>query len=232
MPTNTGHTIKHWSEEDRPREKLMTKGRAALTDAELLAILLGSGNRDQTAVGLAQTILGTVDHNLNELGKQTLADFMKFKGIGEAKAITIAAALELGRRRASSVAISRPKITCSTETYEYIAPLLEDYRHEEFWVIYLNSALRVLSKQRISQGGVSATIADVRIILKLAIEQLASSMILVHNHPSGATKPSKADRNLTEKLVSASKLMDIKVNDHVIIGEQGYYSFSDEGLLD
>jgi len=223
--------IKSWAEEDRPREKLLIKGKANLSDAELLAILLGSGSREETAVGLAQRILRYVDNNLHDLGKCSLSELMKFKGIGEAKAISIAAAMELGRRRQLSDIKERPQIMCSRDSYNVIAPILIDLPHEEFWVILLNRANRVMTRERISTGGVSGTIVDARIIFKKAIEQLASSIVLCHNHPSGNLNPSQADIKITRKLKTAGETLDVAILDHLIVSERGYYSFADEGLL-
>ncbi len=224
-------TIKSWAEGDRPREKLLTKGKQNLSDAELLAILLGSGSTEQTAVGLARSILASANNDLSELGKCSLSHFMKFKGIGEAKAITIAAALELGRRRQLTAIKERPKIICSTDIYHIIAPLLIDLPHEEFWILLLNQANRVIGREQISLGGVNAAIVDPRIVFRKAIENKATSIALVHNHPSGNLRPSEPDLQLTKKLVEAGKLLDIAVLDHLIIGGQGYYSFMDEGKM-
>lgn len=223
--------IKSWSEEDRPREKLMAKGREALTDAELLAILIGSGNTEMSAVGLAQLILNSADNNLQELGKKEIIDFMKFKGIGEAKAITIASALEIGRRRQLTDPKTMPLVTSSRAAYDVIAPILADINHEEFWIILLNRGGRLMKKLRISSGGVNAVLADARLIFKPAIETLASTIILVHNHPSGNLKPSQEDNNITKKLQEGAKLLDLTVADHLIITHTGYYSYADEGML-
>jgi len=224
-------SIKDWSQEDRPREKLLLKGSQALSDAELIAILIGSGNREQSAVELSRVILRAASDNLHQLSRWDISDLMKYKGIGEAKAISIVAALELGRRKAIMDPLSQRKIDTSNLAYDAISPLIADLNHEEFWVMYLNRNNRLLSKIKISSGGVSATVVDVKIILKKAISQLASVIILAHNHPSGNLKPSKADHNLTKKIKEAAKLLDIQVADHLIISQHGYYSFSDEGLL-
>lgn len=223
--------IKSWSEEDRPREKLMIKGKEALSDAELLAILIGSGNTEMTAVGLAQLIISSADNNLNELGTKDLADFMVFKGIGEAKAITIAAALEIGRRRQLTAPQLKPKIQSSREAYHVIAPILADLNTEEFWILLLNRQSKLIKKIRISGGGVNAVLVDPRVVFKKAIEALASMIILVHNHPSGSLTPSREDIAITEKLAKGAKLLDMTVADHLIIASDGYFSFSDEGLM-
>jgi len=209
----------------------MAKGREALTDAELLAILIGSGNTEMSAVGLAQLILNSADNNLQELGKKEIIDFMKFKGIGEAKAITIASALEIGRRRQLTDPKTMPLVTSSRAAYDVIAPILADINHEEFWIILLNRGGRLMKKLRISSGGVNAVLADARLIFKPAIETLASTIILVHNHPSGNLKPSQEDNNITKKLQEGAKLLDLTVADHLIITHTGYYSYADEGML-
>ncbi|KAA9332104.1 JAB domain-containing protein [Hymenobacter busanensis] len=224
-------SIKSWAEEDRPREKLMAKGRAALTDAELMAILLGSGTAKLSAVDVAKLVLAATGNDLNELARLSIKDLMRHKGIGEAKAITIVAALELGRRRKETAAAERVTITCSTDIYNLIRPNLQDLPHEEFWVILLNRANVVMRKQSISSGGVAGTVADPKMIFKLALEQLASSIILVHNHPSGNRNPSAADIALTRKLKEGGLYMDLPVLDHLIYTDRGYYSFADEGIL-
>ena len=229
--TKANRTIKCWAEEDRPREKMLAKGKQSLSDAELIAILLGSGSTEQTAVGLAQSILASTNNDLNELGRCSLSHFMKFKGIGEAKAITIAAALEIGRRRQLTAIKDRPRITCSKDIYNVIAPLLMDLPHEEFWILLLNQANRVIGREQISLGGTSATVVDARIVFRKALEGKASSIALVHNHPSGNLHPSESDLQLTKKLVEAGKSLDIVILDHLIIGGQGYYSFIDEGKM-
>ncbi len=223
--------ILSWAEEDRPREKLLLKGKAALTDAELVAILIGSGTRDLSAVDLSKVILQKANNNLNELAKLSIKDLMKIKGIGEAKAISIAAALELGRRRKESEVVRRPRISSSRDAYEQIQPYLLDLPHEEFWLLLLNRANEVIRPVQVSQGGVSGTVADPKIIFKLAIECLASAIILVHNHPSGNLKPSEADKDLTRRLASAGKLLEIPILDHLIFTDASYLSFADEGLM-
>lgn len=224
-------SIKFWAEADRPREKLLLKGRSVLSDAELIAILISSGNKEHSAVELSKKILDRASNNLNELGKLSVKDLMKFKGIGEAKAIGIVAALELGRRRKGSDMIKRQKITSSKDIFELFKPMLTDLAHEEFWVLLLNRANKVIKPLRISQGGVSGTVADSKIIFLSAIESLASSIILCHNHPSGNLKPSDSDISLTRKLKEAGKVLEIAVLDHIIFSDNGYYSFADEGLM-
>ncbi|MEM1124932.1 MAG: DNA repair protein RadC [Bacteroidota bacterium] len=224
--------ITAWAEEDRPREKLLLKGKHNLSNAELLGILLGSGSTEQSAVALAQDILRSAGNDLNELGRCSIADYMKFKGIGEAKAITIAAALELGRRRQMTDIKKRPTITCSRDSYNAIAPLLMDLPHEEFWILLLNRANRVVGRQRVSLGGTTGTVVDVKVVFKKAIEGQAVYLVLAHNHPSGNLCPSPQDLQLTKQLVAAGKIMTIGVLDHLIIGDRGYYSFKDEKLLE
>jgi DNA repair protein RadC len=220
-----------WAEEDRPREKLLLKGKAALSDAELIAILIGCGTTDLSAVDLAKLILHNVNNNLNELAGLSVTDLIKFKGIGEAKAITIVSALELGRRRKDSEPVKRPKITSSGDAYEVLKPELLDQRQEEFWILLLNRANFAIRKIRISTGGISGTIADPKLIFKHAMDNLASGIILAHNHPSGHLNPSEADMKLTKKLREAGNLIDIPILDHIIVGSTGYLSFADEGML-
>jgi DNA repair protein RadC len=224
-------SIKNWAEDDRPREKLLTKGKQALSDAELIAILIASGSRNETAVQLAQRILSTHKNNIHELAKLTINDLKKFKGIGEAKAITIIAALELGRRRKDIDAPKQDVVKTSKDVYAHIAPKLSDLPHEEFWILLLNRSNKIIKTEFIGRGGVSGTVADVRLILKSAVEHLASSIVLAHNHPSGNLQPSKEDINLTQKIKQAAALFDIQVIDHIIAGDVNYYSFADEGLL-
>lgn len=222
--------ITSWASEDRPREKMMLKGKQALSDAELLAILIGSGSRQETAVDLCKRIMKDMDYNLNELGKQSIAYFIKnYKGIGEAKAISIVAALELGRRRRASLAKEKKQIKGSNDAFELLHPKIADLPHEEFWVIFMNRGNRIVCTERISIGGVAGTVADVKLIFKRALELTASGMILAHNHPSGNLRPSQADIQLTKKMVEAGKLLEINVLDHVIVTDMGYYSFADEG---
>lgn len=223
--------IKSWSEDDRPREKLLNKGKQTLTDAELLAILIRVGSTRETALDLAKRLLAAADNNLNNLGKFNVEDFLKFHGIKDAKAITIVAALELGRRRQLSSIKERPKITSSKDAYDVLAPILIDLPHEEFWILLLNRAQEVLAKEQMSTGGIAGTVVDVRMIFRKAIEGQASNLILMHNHPSGALQPSQADLEVTKKLKIAGETLDIQVLDHLIVSERGYYSFADHGLL-
>lgn len=224
-------SIKHWSEDDKPREKLMLKGKSVLSDAELIAILIGSGSRNESAVSLSKRILLSVNNNLNALGKLSLKQLMEFKGVGEAKAVTIAAALELGRRRRTEALPDFFKITSSKAVFEIMQPIIGDLLHEEFWVLYLNNANKVIHKAQLSKGGITGTIVDVRLIFKLALEHNATSIILSHNHPSGKLVASDADREITKKLTFAGEQLDIKVLDHIIITEKGYLSFQDEGIF-
>ncbi|EAQ48121.1 MULTISPECIES: RadC family protein [Leeuwenhoekiella] len=224
-------SIKKWSLDDRPREKLLHKGKDALSDAELVAILIGSGSRNESAVALSKRILASVDHNLNALGKLSVGQLMKFKGIGEAKAVSIAAATELGRRRQSDKAEEPTKITGSNAVFRLLQPILGELPHEEFWILYLNNSNKVLHKHQLSKGGMTGTLVDVRLVLKLALERGAVSLILAHNHPSGGLRPSQADKDITTKLKVAAASLDIKVLDHLIITENSYFSFADEGLL-
>ena len=223
--------IQSWAKEDRPREKLLLKGKAALSDAELVGILIGSGTKSQNAVDLAKLILQKVNNDLNELAKLSVADLMKSKGIGEAKAISIVSALELGRRRKNSTPQKKDKITCSKDAYELMKPDMLDNNHEEFWILLLNKSNGVIKKVPVSSGGLSGTITDPKIIFKLALDNLASGMVLIHNHPSGNLKPSDADIRLTKNLKEAGKLLEIQVLDHLIFTDNGYYSFADEGRM-
>lgn len=222
--------IRSWAEEDRPREKLLLKGASALSDAELIAILIGSGVPGESAVDVAKAILKSVDNNLNELGKLSVRDLKKFKGIGEAKAISIVAALELAKRRRVAEVKEKEKIAGSKDVYEYFHHLA-DLRSEEFWVMYLNRANKIISAQKISQGGITGTVADTRLILKSALDHFACSIILCHNHPSGNLMPSNEDKALTQKIKQAGQLLDISTLDHVIVSDAGYFSFADEGIL-
>ena len=224
-------SIKNWSQDDQPREKLRDKGKAALSDAELVAILIGSGNRDESAVALCKRILASVGYNLSELGRLSINQLMAFKGIGEAKAITIAAAMELGRRRRGEEALEKKKITSSASVFELMQPIIGELPHEEFWIIYLNNSNKVIQKNQLSKGGISGTLVDVRLALKTALEVGATGIILAHNHPSGTLKPSNSDKQLTTKLKTAAQSLDIKILDHLIITEKAYFSFADESLL-
>ncbi|TQD34815.1 RadC family protein [Haloflavibacter putidus] len=231
MQKSNSFSIKQWAEADRPREKLLQKGRQSLSDAELLAILIASGNREESAVQLSQRILLDSENKLNNLGRLSVKQLTRFKGIGEAKAITIVAALELGRRRRSESASEKKKITSSDVAYEIMQPIIGDLNHEEFWILYLNNSNRVLQKLQLSKGGITGTLVDVRIAFKNALESGATSIILAHNHPSGTLKPSQADIKLTKKLKIAGESLDIKVLDHLIITQNNYFSFANEGIL-
>ena len=224
-------SIKQWCEDDRPREKLLIKGKNALSHAELIAILINSGNREESAVALSKRILASVAINLNELSKLSVKDLMKFKGIGEAKATTILAALELGRRHRGEEALEKKKITSSSSVFELMQPIIGELPHEEFWIVYLNNSNKVLQKIQLSKGGITGTLVDVRLVLKTALQIGAIGLILTHNHPSGTLVPSPADKNITQKLKIASESIDIKVLDHLIITEKAYFSFADENLL-
>jgi DNA repair protein RadC len=224
-------TITQWKEEDRPREKLLLRGKQYLSDAELLAIIIGSGTPKLTAVDLCREILSFTNNDLVDLGKLTVKDLMKFKGIGEAKAISIVAALELGRRRQAENVHKIDKITCSNDAYRILLNFLADINHEEFWVLYLNRHNKILGKEKVSAGGISGTVVDIRIIFKNALERLSTGIVLAHNHPSGNLNPSQQDIALTKKLVDAGNLLDIQVFDHVIVSHNGYYSFADNGMI-
>jgi DNA repair protein RadC len=228
---NNSFPITNWSEDDRPREKLMQKGKAALSDAELIAILIGSGSRNESAVELSKRILSSVDNNLNALGKLSIQQLIGFKGIGEAKAISIIAAMDLGRRRRGEEALELKKITSSKMIFEIMQPVIGELPHEEFWIIYVNNSNRVLSKSQLSKGGITATLVDVRLIFKNVLEIGATGIALCHNHPSGALRVSDADIKITKKIKIAAESLDISVLDHLIVGEHGYFSFADEGIL-
>ncbi len=232
MEETTGaFSIKYWAEDDKPREKLMLKGKAALSDAELIAILIGSGSRNESAVELSKRILKSVDNNLNALGKLSIQQLMNFKGIGEAKAVTIAAAAELGRRRRDEESDDLKKITSSKAVFEIMQPLIGELPHEEFWVLYLNNSNKVIYKTQLSKGGITGTIVDVRLAFKLALEHNATAMILTHNHPSGVLQASDADKQITRQMKQAGNSLSINVLDHIIVTEKAYLSFADEGIL-
>lgn len=222
--------IKDWSDDDKPREKLMLKGKDALSDAELLAILIGSGSRNESAVALSKRILASVD-NLNSLGKLDISQLINFRGIGEAKAITIIAALELGRRRRAEDTVELKKITSSKIAFEIMRPIIGELPHEEFWVLFLNNSNKVISKTQLSKGGISGTIVDTRLVFRLALENRATGLILCHNHPSGNLIPSDADKDITRRIKTAGAILDVKILDHLIITETNYYSFVDEGIF-
>jgi len=224
-------SIKNWAEDDRPREKLLQKGKLSLSDSELIAILIGSGSRNESAVELSKRILASSKNNLSELGKLSVSQLCKFKGIGPAKAVSIVAALELSRRRRLEEALEQKKISSSHSIFEIMQPVIGELAHEEFWIIYLNNSNRIIEQFQISKGGITGTLVDIRITLKKALEVGAVSIILVHNHPSGNLKASEADKQLTRKLKTASESLDIKVLDHIIVTEKSYLSFADEGML-
>lgn len=224
-------SIKNWAADDRPREKLLQKGTTALSDSELLAILISSGNKEKSAVEIAKEVLALGKNNLHELGKLSVKDLMTIKGIGEAKAIQLAAALELGRRRHATASLTKSTITSSNDIAEYLKATLKDYAYEIFAVVFLNRSNKINHFEIISKGGITGTVADPRIILKKALENEATAIVLCHNHPSGNVKPSRADEELTVKIKEAAKYFDIRVMDHIIVSEDGYYSFADEGML-
>ncbi|MBK5209272.1 MAG: DNA repair protein RadC [Flavobacteriaceae bacterium] len=228
---NKSVSIKSWAEDDRPREKLILKGKSALSDAELIAILIGSGSRNESAVDLSKRILNSIDNNLNKLGKLSVFDLQKFKGIGDAKAISIITALELGRRRRIEEALELPQITGSKAIFNMMQPLIGELQHEEFWIVYLNNSNKVLHKEQLSKGGLTGTLVDVRLVFKKAIELFSTAIILCHNHPSGKLQPSQADKSITNKLKLAGETLDIKVLDHLIITENAYFSFADENIM-
>ncbi len=224
-------TIKQWADEDRPREKLIIKGKAALTDAELIAILIGSGTRETSAVELAKAILARYGNDLNQLAKLSLNELKKFNGIGEAKAISIISALELGRRRKESKPEKKILVRSAAQTYDFLKPYMLDLDHEEFWVIFLNRRNEVIKCELVSSGGVNGTVADQKLIFKKALELLASNIIVAHNHPSGSLEPSQQDIHLTKKIKEAGRLLDIPLLDHLIFTDAGYYSFADKSML-
>ena len=225
------NSIKEWAEDDRPREKLLRKNAIALSDSELLAILLINGYKNKTAVDLAREVLQLSKNNLNELGKLSVKEMMKIKGIGAAKAILIAAAFELGKRRHATGYLEKYIIRESKDIAHYLQVLLKDYKKEVFAVVFLNRANKINHFEIMSEGGITGTVADPRIILRKALEENAVSIILCHNHPSGNLKPSRADEDLTVKIKEAARYLDIKVMDHVIVSEEGYFSFADEGMI-
>ena len=231
MAENSFFPITNWSEDDKPREKLMLKGKSVLSDAELIAILIGSGSRNESAVDLSKKILASVDNNLNALGKVSISQLMNFKGIGEAKAISIIAALELGRRRRAEEVVELKKVTSSKVIFEIMQPIIGELPHEEFWIIYLNNSNKIISKSQLSKGGITGTLVDVRIVFKTALEMGATALILCHNHPSGTLVPSDADKQITRKLKLAGESLEIKVLDHLIVTEASYFSFADGGIF-
>lgn len=223
--------INQWAEDDRPREKFLLKGKSTLSDSELLAILIGSGSRNESAVQLCQCILASTNNNLNQLGKLSIAQLIQFKGIGEAKAVTIAAALELGRRRRAEEVVELSKITSSKAVFEIMQPIIGELPHEEFWVLYLNNSNKVIYKSQLSKGGITGTIVDVRLIFKTVFEHNATGIILTHNHPSGKLIASEQDIQVTKKIKLAAQQLDVNLLDHIIITENGFYSFNDEGIF-
>src|SRR5436305_1008714 len=225
------YSIKEWAKDDRPREKLLSRGPSVLSNSELVAILINNGTRDKSAVELAQEVIRMGKDDLNVVGKLSVRELMKIKGIGEAKAISIVAAMELGRRRQATAARDKTVISGSADVAGYLQPLLKDYKHEVFAVLFLNRSNKVKHFQIISEGGITGTVADPRIILKKALEEDAVSLILCHNHPSGSLKPSRADEELTHKIKEAARYFDINVLDHLIVSDDGYFSFADEGIL-
>ncbi|TQI69801.1 DNA repair protein RadC [Gramella sp. Hel_I_59] len=231
MSENSSKSIKTWAEDDRPREKLLSKGRLALSDSELLAILIGSGSKNESAVELSKRILAQSENNLNQLGKVSIGQLCQFKGIGSAKAVVITAALELGRRRRLEETLELSKISSSSSVFEIMQPIIGELPHEEFWILYLNNSNKILEKFQISKGGITGTLVDVRISLRKALEIGAVSLILTHNHPSGNLRPSEADKQLTQKLKTAAESLDIKILDHIIVTEKSYFSFADDGIL-
>jgi DNA repair protein RadC len=231
MSENTFFPIRSWSEDDKPREKLLLKGKTALSDAELIAILIGSGSRNESAVSLSQRILASVDYNLNALGKLSVNQLNNFKGIGDAKAITIQAAMELGRRRRLEAAVELQKITSSKAIFDIMQPIIGELTYEEFWIVYLNNSNKIISKSQLSKGGITGTVVDVRLVFKTALELGAVGIILAHNHPSGTIQPSESDKQITQKLKSGGEQLDIRILDHIIVTETQYYSFSDAGIL-
>lgn len=229
--SSKGLAITSWAEEDRPREKLLLKGRLALSNAELVAILIGSGSRSESAVQLSKRILASVSNDLHKFSKLSISDLQKFKGIGEAKAVSIVAALELGRRRKSAEPTKKISITSSNDAYQEMLPYLDALAHEQFWILLLDRSNHIIDRVQISSGGVAGTVVDARLIFKPALESLASGIILFHNHPSGNLKPSQQDVAITKKLVIGAKNLDLNILDHLIIADRGYFSFKDEGLI-
>ncbi|MBT8307805.1 MAG: DNA repair protein RadC [Maribacter sp.] len=228
---STSFSIKHWSDDDKPREKMVRKGKAILSDAELIAILIGSGSKNESAVELSKRILASVNNNLNELGKLSIRQLMQFKGIGEAKAVAISAALEIGRRRRGEKALKITIISSSKDAFELLQPGMGELPHEEFWIVYLNNSNKVMHTAQLSKGGITGTLVDVRLVMKQALELGAVALILAHNHPSGGLKPSEADKQITGKLKRAAVALDIKVLDHLIITQKDYFSFADNSIL-
>lgn len=224
-------SLKFLAQDDRPREKFLSKGKLAVSDSELLAIIMGSGNREESAVELARRILQSVDNNWNLLSEMSLDKLMDFKGVGEAKAITIAAAMEIGRRKSMQEIPDKPQISSSKDAYLILRSYLEELKTEEFWVLFLNQSNKVIHIEKLTQGGITQSVVDVRIVFKLALEKYATGIIIAHNHPSGNLKPSTEDKAITEKICEAGKLLNVQLLDHLIITRSSYFSFNDEGLL-
>lgn len=223
--------LKSLAEDDRPREKFLLKGKSAVSDSELLAIIMGSGNRDESAVELARRILNSVENNWHRLSQLSIKDLTKFKGVGEAKAISIATALEIGNRKSQQEVLERQQISSSKDAFEILQPHLSDLQTEEFWAIFLNHQNKILYKTCLFRGGIASSVADVRVVFKTALEHLSTQIIVAHNHPAGSLKPSKEDINITQKIKDAGKLLDIDLLDHLILTQNNYYSFKDEGIL-
>ncbi len=231
MNKTTNLSIKQWKQDDRPREKMLSKGKQSLSDAELIAILIGSGNQQESAVGLSKRILASVNNNLNELANLSILDLMKFKGIGEAKAISIITAIALGKRTQLEIAMINPKIKSSKSVYNIMQPIIGNLMHEEFWVLFLNNANKVIYKEMVSKGGITSTLVDIRTLYKKAVVYLATGIVVCHNHPSGKNYPSEQDIKLTKKIKKAGITLDIKLLDHLIITKTAYYSFADDSKL-
>lgn len=223
--------LKSLAEDDRPREKFLLKGKSAVSDSELLAIIMGSGNREESAVELARRILNSVENNWHRLSQLSIKDLTKFKGVGEAKAISIATALEIGNRKSQQEVLERQQISSSKDAFEILQPHLSDLQTEEFWAIFLNHQNKILYKTCLFRGGIASSVADVRVVFKTALEHFSTQIIVAHNHPAGSLKPSKEDINITQKIKDAGKLLDIDLLDHLILTQNNYYSFKDEGIL-
>ena len=223
--------LKSLAEDDRPREKFLLKGKSAVSDSELLAIIMGSGNREESAVELARRILNSVENNWHRLSQLSIKDLTKFKGVGEAKAISIATALEIGNRKSQQEVLERQQISSSQDAFEILQPHLSDLQTEEFWAIFLNHQNKILYKTCLFRGGIASSVADIRVVFKTALEHFSTQIIVAHNHPAGSLKPSKEDINITQKIKDAGKLLDIDLLDHLILIQNKYYSFKDEGIL-
>ena len=224
-------SIKSLAEDDRPREKFLLKGKASVSDSELLAIIMGSGNREESAVELARRILNSVENNWHILSQLSIKDLMKFKGVGEAKAISIATALEIGNRKSQQEVLERQQISSSKDVFEVLQPHLSDLSTEEFWAVFLNHQNKILYKTCLFRGGIASSVADVRVIFKTALEHFSTRIIVAHNHPAGSLKPSQEDINITNKIKEAGNLLEIELLDHIIIAQNKFYSFKEEGIL-